>query len=67
MPESEEYLRGLRDGEIRALETALGKVQAQLDKHETRITAQERITYSLLAVIAFIQFAPALTAFLTGN
>lgn len=60
MDEQSDYSRGLRDGELRALEGSVGQLQLQVERHDTRITAQERITYALLGIIAFIEFLPAL-------
>ena len=56
------FMRGLREGEVKSLGETVGKVELRLDSHEKRITAQERITYSLLGIIAFLNVWPSLQA-----
>lgn len=54
------YEAGLREGRIRGIEETIVTHSARLDKHETRLTSQERITYALLGAIALIEILPTL-------
>lgn len=65
MNANDEYLRGLRDGELKALEGGVARAHERLDHHDKRITAQERITYAVLGAISLVQIAPALSKLLT--
>jgi len=62
---SEEYQEGLRDGKIAALEEGVARAHVRIDKHESRITAQERISYALLGSLALIQVWPAIERMLS--
>jgi len=54
------YEAGLREGRIRGIEETIISHSARLDKHESRLTAQERITYALLGAIALIEILPTI-------
>lgn len=54
------YEEGLRDGRIAALEHMQHSQNSRLDKHESRISIQERITYGLLGAIALLEVIPLL-------
>lgn len=64
---SADYFNGLRDGELKAIETILGIHAERLDDHEQafkqhdkRILMQERVVYTLIAAAALIRFLPEL-------
>lgn len=59
------YKDGLRDGKILALEEANKKAHERIDSHESRLTAQERITYALLGALTLMQIWPAVQQFLS--
>lgn len=54
------YEDGLAEGRIRGIEETISEHGRRLDKHESRLTAQERITYALLGAITLIQIFPAI-------
>ena len=60
--QQQSYEDGVREGRMRALEAAQLRVHERMDGHEKRLTAQERITYSLLGALALLQIWPALQA-----
>jgi hypothetical protein len=57
---TDEYQEGLRDGKIESLEATVKKAHDRIDSHDKRLTAQERITYSLLGALALIQVWPTI-------
>lgn len=58
--ESQDYADGLREGRLRGIEETVTNHGARLDKHEGRITAQERISYALLGAVALLNLLPVL-------
>lgn len=62
--EDPRYQEGLRDGRLQALEAADRRLEARMTNHEARLTAQERITYSLLGALALLNIWPAIERFL---
>ena len=63
---TDDYNRGLKDGELIAIENALKDVLKRVENHEERITAQERIVYAFLGVIAFVEVLPSIQGLLGG-
>jgi len=63
--ENHTYEDGIREGRLRALEVAREEHASLLDKHNQRLTAQERITYSLIGALVFVQIWPSLQEFLS--
>lgn len=58
------YSEGLRDGRLKAVEESNRRAHDRLDGHDTRLSAQERITYSLLGALALLQIWPAVERFI---
>lgn len=58
------YQEGLRDGRIQALEAADRRHETRLGSHDARLTAQERITYSLIGALALLNVWPTIERFL---
>ena len=54
------YEEGLREGRLRGIEETIQNHGSRLDKHEMRLTAQERITYALLGAIALMELLPTI-------
>ena len=60
MESEKSYEAGLREGRIRGIEETINSHTVRLDKHESRLTVQERITYALLGAIALIEILPTI-------
>jgi hypothetical protein len=58
--DSEDYRRGLLEGRMSALEDRHSKTEGRVDVIDGRVTAQERITYSLIGALVFIQVWPTI-------
>jgi hypothetical protein len=56
------YDEGLRDGKIAALAEATARAHERIDRHEVRITAQERITYAVIGILGFLELLPRVSA-----
>lgn len=54
------YEDGIREGRIRGIEETVTHHGRRLDNVESRMTAQERITYALLGAIALIEILPTI-------
>jgi len=54
------YEDGLREGRLRGIEETIQNHGSRLDRHDSRLTAQERITYALLGAIALIEILPTI-------
>jgi len=61
------YEDGLREGRFRAIESKQEDHSNQLDSHSKRLSAQERITYSLLGAIALLEILPTVRLMLIGG
>jgi hypothetical protein len=61
--EDEAYRRGLLEGRLSALEDRQQRSEIVQKEHAQRLTAQERITYSLLGALALIQVWPIIQGF----
>lgn len=61
-----DYQEGLRDGQIKALRDTVNDHGIRLDRHEGRLTAQERITYALLGAIALMEILPTIKEAIGG-
>jgi hypothetical protein len=61
----EAYRRGLLEGRLSALEDRQSKSESVQKEHAQRLTAQERISYSLLGALALIQVWPLVSRFFT--
>jgi len=57
---------GLVEGKLIAIEDMQVRQNTRLDGHNVRISALEKTSYSLIAIILFIEFAPQLKAFFNG-
>jgi hypothetical protein len=62
-----DYIKGVRDGELKAIEIVLSLHTEWLDKHEKaikehdkRTSMQERVIYSFVGAVALIRFLPEL-------
>jgi hypothetical protein len=60
------YEDGLREGRFRRIEEKQDHHESRLDGHAKRLSAQERITYSLLGAIAFIELIPKIQGAIGG-
>lgn len=67
MSDNGSYEDGLREGRIRGIEETIQSHGSRLDRHESRLTAQERITYALLGAIALIEIFPTIQRALGGS
>lgn len=61
------YEEGLREGRLRGIEETISNHGQRLDRHESRLTAQERITYALLGAIALIEILPTIQSAVGGG
>ena len=52
---------GLKEGKISAMEAILARVHERLDEHNRRLTSQEKVSYGLLGIVAFVQILPLLS------
>lgn len=59
------YEEGVRDGRLNSLEETARRAHERIDRHDQRISAQERITYALLGALALLQIWPAIQGMLT--
>ena len=60
------YEDGLREGRLRGIEETISNHSTRLDRHESRLTAQERISYAVLGAIALIEVLPTIQNALGG-
>lgn len=58
------YNRGVRDGEGHVLRASIDKAHERLDKHDTRLTALERVMYAGMGVLLVVEMLPNLSAYL---
>lgn len=54
------YEEGLREGRLRGIEETIVKHAERLDKHDLRLTSQEKISYAVLGAVFLIQVLPAI-------
>ena len=57
----EAYARGLHDGEVRTISESVANAHLRIDKHDSRLTALERVMYAGMGVIFLIELVPNLT------
>jgi hypothetical protein len=62
--EPKTYEDGLRDGQIKAIESILHSHKERLEQHEHRLKQQERVSWILIGAFGLVQFLPALQGFL---
>tara|TARA_R110000803_G_scaffold167537_3_gene230811 strand:+ start:170 stop:376 length:207 start_codon:yes stop_codon:yes gene_type:complete len=56
------YARGLKEGEMKSLETAVSRAHKRIDKHDGRLTALERVMYAGMGVLVVLEIMPKLSA-----
>lgn len=59
------YESGLTEGRLTALEDGVEEIETEIEKHNTRLTFQERIVYGAMGAIALIEFGPKILGFLS--
>lgn len=60
------YADGLLEGRVRGIEETVQRHDGRLDTHEKRLSAQERITYSLLGALFLLELLPTLKDLMIG-
>lgn len=63
--EGSSYEDGLREGRLRGIEETISHHSDRLDKHESRISSQEKISYAVLGALALMEVLPTLQKVLT--
>jgi hypothetical protein len=58
---------GLREGRIRGIEETIKNMGVTIERHDSRLTAQERITYALLGAIALLEIIPTIRSIIDGG
>lgn len=59
-PNNLTYEDGLHEGRLRGIEETIIKHAERLDKHDIRITSQEKISYAVLGAVALMQVLPTI-------
>jgi hypothetical protein len=54
------YDRGLRDGDIKSVNSSDKRAHTRLDKHDRRITALERVMYIGMGILLMAQVMPTI-------
>lgn len=57
------YEHGLTEGRLNALEDGQNDINDELEKHQTRISFQERIVYGVMGAVALLEFGPKMLEF----
>jgi hypothetical protein len=52
------YARGLKEGELHSLESAVTRAHKRIDGHDGRLTALERVMYAGMGIVVLLELMP---------